>query len=887
MSTNGRGANMRVRISADLADIKQGLGVLRGELAKVKADAAKATPDANAWTSSLSRIRQGIGDLAGAYVGIQTIAGGFRALFDSIDRMDRIDELRQITGASAESLSRLAYAAKFGSVDIEVLGKGIVKVSKDITSGKSVISQLGIAIRDDLTGNVRAADDVLLDLADVFARLPDGPERAALAAKLFGDRIGPGLIPLLELGRKGIEDLGKEAAATGNVFSGEAVAGAAELNDNLDRLKLVAAGLANETAKNLVPSIAGYAQMSAEAGQSSGFAAEGGRILAGVLKVLSAGAIIVKNVVEAAVAVIATLGHTAAEVSGVVQRTLGRTLGLLAGTYGRLLDGDNPLTVLQDFWKGSASAMKATAAEIGGLPAKLSSALDAGKSSLQDAYADISRVGALFDEAGARGVAANDAVGKAAEAASPASQALLSAIRRILNEGGSGKPKAAEKIEQLANSTALLQDEVKRAQAALDQQLEDKTISVADYYARRVELQQRLIDLQIEQAEAELEVTKGLEQRRRLEEQIIILQRDRAEVAVNAARDEKKAQEELNKAKQDGLRDRYSNLTGNLSATEASISAQIDAGTLGYVEGERKLQEARQATLAQLKTLREEQVAYLATLAPTSPEYAAALQGLMGTQQAMANIVASMQELRQGAEDAGASALRTFFSDLKDDIGNAGEALQSLVRNFVDGLYQMAAEALSTRVVSAISGLFNKGQQSGDVTQGATKLASAAGTATIAGGILQLAGTTLGQSADRLLAAATQLMIANSLGSFAAAHGGGRAGALQMHRNDISPVVFGTAPRYHGGGVAGLANDEIPAILQRGETIRTKQQEAALSAQMDAARAGGRGGARTVTPVVAIGDSAVADAMAGLAGEDVVVTHVMNNWDRITRGRQT
>jgi len=884
MSTNSRGANMRVRISADLADIKQGLGVLRGELAKVKADAAKATPDANAWTSSLSKIRQGIGDIAGAYVGIQTITGGFRALFDSIDRMDRIDELRQITGASAESLSRLAYAAKFGSVDIEVLGKGIVKVSKDITSGKSVISQLGIAIRDDLTGNARAADDVLLDLAEVFSRLPDGPERAALAAKLFGDRIGPGLIPLLELGRKGIEGLGREAEATGNIFSGEAAASAAEFNDNLDRLKLVAAGLANETAKNLVPSIAGYAEVSAAAGQSSGFAAEGGRMLAGVLKVLSYGAIVGKNVIEALVTVVATLGSVAYEVSGVVQRTLARTLGLLAGTYGRLLGGDNPLTVLQDFWKGSATALKATSGEIGALPGRLSAALDAGKGALQDAYADIRLAGSLFDEAGARGAAASTAVGQAAESATPASQALLAAIQKILGEGGGGKPKAAEKIEQLAASTALLQDAVKRAQAALDQQLEDKSVSVADYYARRVDLQQRLIDLQIEQAKAELEVTKGLEQRRRLEEQIIILQRDRAEVAVNAARDEKKAQEELNKAKQDGLRDRYSNLTGNLSATEASISAQVDAGTLGYVEGERKLQEARQATLAQLKTLRDEQAAYLATLAPTSPEYAAALQGLMGTQQAMANIVASMEELRQGAEDAGAGALRTFFADLKDDIGNAGEALKSLVRNFVDGLYQMASEALSKRVASAISGLFNKGQQAGDVAQGATQLASAAGTASIAGGILQLAGTTLGQSADRLLAAATQLMIANSLGSFGAAHGGGVAGALQMHRSNISSMVFGAAPRYHGGGVAGLASNEIPAILERGETIRTKQQEFALSARLDAARTAG--GGRYPTPVVAIGDSAVADALAGLAGEDVVVTHVMNNWDRITRGRQ-
>ena len=48
--------------------------------------------------------------------------------------------------------------------------------------------------------------------------------------------------------------------------------------------------------------------------------------------------------------------------------------------------------------------------------------------------------------------------------------------------------------------------------------------------------------------------------------------------------------------------------------------------------------------------------------------------------------------------------------------------------------------------------------------------------------------------------------------------------------------------------------------------------------------AGGGDRAMVKTPIVAIGDRAVADALAGAAGEDVIVTHVRNNWEGLVRG---
>ena len=52
-------------------------------------------------------------------------------------------------------------------------------------------------------------------------------------------------------------------------------------------------------------------------------------------------------------------------------------------------------------------------------------------------------------------------------------------------------------------------------------------------------------------------------------------------------------------------------------------------------------------------------------------------------------------------------------------------------------------------------------------------------------------------------------------------HGGGTVGAGGTPTL-VSPSVFADAPRMHGGGIAGLRSDEVPAILQRGEVVQPK-----------------------------------------------------------------
>ncbi len=60
-------------------------------------------------------------------------------------------------------------------------------------------------------------------------------------------------------------------------------------------------------------------------------------------------------------------------------------------------------------------------------------------------------------------------------------------------------------------------------------------------------------------------------------------------------------------------------------------------------------------------------------------------------------------------------------------------------------------------------------------------------------------------------------------------HEGGVAGETAPSRQ-VPAFVFAGAPRYHGGGIAGLKPDEVPAILQRGEEVVSRKDRQSRSA---------------------------------------------------------
>lgn len=224
--------------------------------------------DSSGAVKAIERVRKELGALdsvskAAFSLGGAISAAGLVAYTKSIiDAADALNEMSERTGISVENLGRLQYAAKLSGVESEQLGKSLQALSGEIVAAaggsESAIAKfkrLGVSVLDTTTKQIRPANAVLLDLADAFALLPEGTERSARAAELFGAKLGGVMVPFLAQGRAGIEALGDEIERLGGLMSAETAKAAAEFNDNLDRIKTTSAAAGISIANALLPTL--------------------------------------------------------------------------------------------------------------------------------------------------------------------------------------------------------------------------------------------------------------------------------------------------------------------------------------------------------------------------------------------------------------------------------------------------------------------------------------------------------------------------------------------------------------------------------------------------------------------------------------------------------
>lgn len=147
-----------------------------------------------------------------------------------------------------------------------------------------------------------------------------------------------------------------------------------------------------------------------------------------------------------------------------------------------------------------------------------------------------------------------------------------------------------------------------------------------------------------------------------------------------------------------------------------------------------------------------------------------------------------LEEQQTRLSDVGRDAFGTIISGLRQGKGFA-DSLTGALDNVLDSLFQMASSAIFG---GGGGGIFGGGQ----------------------GGLLSgLFGGLFGGGAGSVASGASGLMMP------AVYHSGGMVTATPNATRMVAPSMFDNAPRYHSGGVAGLKPDEVPAILQTGETV--------------------------------------------------------------------
>jgi lambda family phage tail tape measure protein len=203
------------------------------------------------------------------YTGLKSLAavavtGGVVALAKSaIDLADDMRDLSQRTGVGVETLGQFKVAAELSGSSLEGVAKGLTFLNKNMVAAATGTEAAAAAFKTvgvsttEADGTLRKADKVFLDVADRFAQLRDGPEKAALAIKIFG-KAGAELIPILNLGSKEIQRFG---LGIGPDFADKADA----FNDQLGLMKAQTTVLTVQIGSALLPVMSGLVSIFTQA----------------------------------------------------------------------------------------------------------------------------------------------------------------------------------------------------------------------------------------------------------------------------------------------------------------------------------------------------------------------------------------------------------------------------------------------------------------------------------------------------------------------------------------------------------------------------------------------------------------------------------------------
>lgn len=251
-------------------------------LSKAANDAFVRMEDA---TSRLGMLGSVLGRLgpAGLIVGASVAAVGYgmHQLVVPVSEVgEELNKLSQKTAVSVEALSALLYASELSDVSAESLTKALKFLSTAMFDakvkggeGSAALKAFGVSALD-AQGQIRPTEQVLLDLAEKFAAMPDSAEKAALAVKLFGKN-GLDMIPMLNQGRDGLTEMMEEAKRLGLVMSADAARAAEEFNDNMKRLHAVNEGVQRQIGSALLPILADLTeQMFLAKTEAGGFTSE-------------------------------------------------------------------------------------------------------------------------------------------------------------------------------------------------------------------------------------------------------------------------------------------------------------------------------------------------------------------------------------------------------------------------------------------------------------------------------------------------------------------------------------------------------------------------------------------------------------------------------------
>lgn len=152
-----------------------------------------------------------------AAIGAAAIHGMSAAVSATEDFGHSVLILQRQLGGTAEEASKLVVVGEHLGISVDTMSRGFGLFSKNLVNNSTQIQHYGLSLKD-ADGNTKSFTTVLGEAADKYNSLGSAIEKTAFVQNVFG-KGGKEMIPILQLGSKGLAEIGAEAKKYGLILT--------------------------------------------------------------------------------------------------------------------------------------------------------------------------------------------------------------------------------------------------------------------------------------------------------------------------------------------------------------------------------------------------------------------------------------------------------------------------------------------------------------------------------------------------------------------------------------------------------------------------------------------------------------------------------------------
>lgn len=220
-------------------------------LKSLESQAAKSNATLNKIGNTAANVANKTKGVSTAAVGL--LGAGVAGAVNIGKKADELNTLAKQTGLTTAELQKMQYASELVDVSVESITGSMRKMTKNMNSTSSEVNQawqtLGVSLTN-VDGSARDVSDVFYDTLEALSKVGNETKRDQLAMSIFGKSANE-LAGIVDDGGVALKKLGQEAEDAGLIMSQEAVDGANEFNDVIDKTKAKASAAFGQIAGKL------------------------------------------------------------------------------------------------------------------------------------------------------------------------------------------------------------------------------------------------------------------------------------------------------------------------------------------------------------------------------------------------------------------------------------------------------------------------------------------------------------------------------------------------------------------------------------------------------------------------------------------------------------